>query len=296
MNAGSNSLSMFSIDDHDPTGLYRVGEPSALPGDFPVTVAASLKRRKVCVGYTGAKAGVSCASFSPRGLGPAEETLKFELQQTTPPVGPTNTIAQVFFAANDSRLITTVKGDPMTNKTGFLSVLPFNDSHSSSFHTRDTRTSPPGTAVLFGGVNAPGPHDLLLTDASFGATLLKLDPATDKISVQQKTIINGQQATCWAAYSEARESFFLTDVAVNRLIELGADGSEIISSLDLNSGDPGLTDIQVSGRFVYALSPGNGTTPAAITVVDSFQGRQIQHFVLDRLGAGKRSQGLAILE
>lgn len=287
---------MFSIDDHDPTGLYRVGEPSALPGDFPVTVAASLGRRKVCVGYTGAKAGVSCAFFSPRGLGPAEETLKFELQQTTPPVGPTNTIAQVFFAANDSRLITTVKGDPMTNKTGFLSVLPFNDSHSSSFHTRDTRTSPPGTAVLFGGVNAPGRYDLLLTDASFGATLLKLDPATDKISVQQKTIINGQQATCWAAYSEARESFFLTDVAVNRLIELGADGSEIISSLDLNSGDPGFTDIQVSGRFVYALSPGNGTTPAAITVVDSFQGRQIQHFVLDRLGAGKRSQGLAILE
>jgi len=31
-----------------------------------------------------------------------------------------------------------------------------------------------------------------------------------------------------------------------------------------------LVDLQISGRFVYALSPGNETTPAAIAAVDSF--------------------------
>ncbi|KAJ5585209.1 uncharacterized protein N7459_005009 [Penicillium hispanicum] len=225
-----------------------------------------------------------------------EEMLGFELGQTTPPQGPTNTVAQVFFAANDTRLITTVKGDPNTNKTGFISVLPFNNSCSSTFASRDTRSSPSGTAVLFGGVNVPHTNDLFLTDASFGTALLTLNPTTNKVSLQQKTVIPGQQATCWAAYSRAIQSFFVTDAAVNRLVEISANGSRIISNIDLENGEPGNVDLQVSGRFAYVLAPGNGSMPAAISVVDFFEGRQIQNFALDKLGAGKRAQGLAILE
>ncbi|KAJ5118278.1 hypothetical protein N7448_009992 [Penicillium atrosanguineum] len=296
VNAGSNTLSMFKIDANDATKLSMIGMPAAIPGDFPVTVAASVKRNVVCVGYTGAKAGTSCASFTPDGINQMEQVLDFDLGQTTPPTGPTNTVAQVFFTANDTRLITTVKGDPTTNKTGFISVLPFKDSCSTDFELHDTRSTPSGTAVLFGGVNIPDTSDLFITDASFGTTLLDLNPTTDTVSLQSKVIIEGQKATCWAAYSQARESFFVTDAATNRLIEISEDGSSIMSILDLNNGDPGMVDLQTSGRFVYALSPGNGTTPAAITVVDSFKGQQIQHFKLDKLGAGKLSQGMAILE
>ncbi|KAJ5605272.1 hypothetical protein N7510_010426 [Penicillium lagena] len=296
VNAGSNTVSMFKIDDANAANLLMVGKPSAVPGEFPVTVAASVMRNLVCVGYTGAKAGVSCAPFTREGLGPMKQVLDFDLGQTTPPKGPTNTVAQVFFTANDTRLITTVKGDPTANNTGFISVLPFKDSCSSTFESRDVRTSPPGTAVLFGGVNIPDTSDLFITDASFGVALLDLHPATDKLSLLHKTVISGQMATCWAAYSEARESVFVTDVAVNRLIEINKHDAKIMSTLDLKNGDPGMVDLQVSGRFVYALSPGNGTTPAAITVVDSFQGRQIQNFKLDKLGASKRSQGMAILQ
>lgn len=287
---------MFKIDDTNAAKLSMIGEPSAVPGDFPVTVAASVKRSLVCVGYTGAKAGVSCAPFTHEGLGPMKKMLDFDLDQTTPPTGPTNTVAQVFFTENDTRLITTVKGDPTTNNTGFVSVLPFEDSWSSTTPKgRDVRTSPPGTAVLFGGVNIPDTSDLFITDASFGATLLDLHETTDKVSLLHKTVISGQKATCWAAYSKARRSVFVTDAGVDRLIEIGADDSKIRSTLDLNNGDPGLVDLKVSGRFVYALSPGNGTTPAAITVVDSFRGLQIQHFDLEKLGVSKRSQGMAIL-
>jgi hypothetical protein len=289
-------LSIFKIDDTNAANLLMIGEPSAIPGDFPVTVAASVKRDLVCVGYTGAKAGVSCAPFTREGLGPMKQVLDFDLDQTTPPTGPTNTVAQVFFTANDTRLITTVKGDPTTNNTGFISVLPFEDSCSSTFKSRDVRTSPPGTVVLFGGVNIPDTSDLFITDATFGATLLDLHSATDKLSLLHKTVIPGQKATCWAAYSKARESVFVTDGALDRLVEIGAYDSKIMSTLDLKNGDPGLLDLKVSGRFVYALSPGNGTTPAAITVVDSFQGQQIQYFQLEKLGAGKRSQGMAILQ
>ncbi|KAJ5388917.1 hypothetical protein N7509_011458 [Penicillium cosmopolitanum] len=255
VNAGSNTVSMFRIDEIDATHLWMVGKPAAIPGEFPVTVAVSVKRNVICVGYTGAKAGASCASFTPEGLGQMNQVLDFDLGQTTPPTGPTNTVAQVFFTANDTRLISTVKGDPNTNKTGFISVLAFKDSRSSAFESHDTRSSPSGTAVLFGGVNIPDTSDLFITDASFGATLLNLHATTDKVSLQQKVVIERQQATCWAAYSQARESVFVTDAAANRLIEISDDGSEIMSILDLENGDPGLIDLETSGRFVYALSP-----------------------------------------
>lgn len=287
---------MFKIDQNDAANLTMIGEPAAIPGEFPVTVGTSVKHSMACVGYTGAKSGTSCAEFTQMGLGQMKQVVGFDLGQTTPPVGPTNSVAQVFFTADESRLITTVKGDPNTNKTGFISVLPFKDSCSSTFEDADIRSSPSGTAVLFGGVNIPNTSDLFITDASFGATLLDLNQTTEKVSLKQKVTIKGQQATCWAAHSQARESFFVTDAAVNRLVEISEDGSKIMSILDLAAnGDPGLIDLEVSGRFVYSLSPGNGTTPAAITVVDSFKGSQIQHFSLDKLGAGKQSQGMAIL-
>ncbi|KAI3116058.1 hypothetical protein CBS147333_668 [Penicillium roqueforti] len=179
-----------------------------------------------------------------------DQVIDIELHQTTPPVGPTNTVARVFFAANDTRLITTVKGDPSAGKAGFVSVLPFKDSYD----------------------------------------------VTDEVSLKHKITIEGQKATCWATYSPLRESVFLTDAASNRLVEVRNDGSKILTILDLRNGDHGLTDVRAIGHYVYALSPGNGTKVAAITVVDSFDGRQIQHFELDKLGAGQRSQGLAIFE
>lgn len=160
---------------------------------------------------------------------------------------------------------------------------------------KEKRSSPNGTAVLFGGVSIPQTSELFVTDASFGATLLDLDSMTNMVSLMEKQVVKGQMATCWAAYSAARESVFVTDAAVNRIVEFSQDGEKVLSTLNLKNSDPGLTEIQVSGRFVYALSPGNGTTPAAITVVDSFRGRQIQHFSLEKLGVGKLAQGLALL-
>jgi hypothetical protein len=285
---------MFKVNRFDPTKVTMTGEPVEIPGEFPVTVTASMKRQTVCVGYTGAKAGISCTQFTAEGLQRMEEVLQLNLNQTTPPVGPTNTVAQVFFAADDTRLITTVKGDPASGKTGFVSVLPFKDPITSIFENHDIRTSPPGTAVLFGGVEIPGTSNLLVTDASFGATILNLNDITNEISLKQKIIIENQKATCWAAYSRARESIFVTDAAFNRLVEVSKDGSTTVTIVDLKNGDPGLIDLQIVDRFVYALSPGNGTTVAAITVFDTFQGRQIQHYELGMLGVGQRSQGLAV--
>jgi hypothetical protein len=300
VNAGSNTLTMMSISASDPTCLEMKGAPVAIPGEFPNTVAASMKNNLVCVGTTGAQAGISCASFNAQGVGKMDALRKFDIGQTTPPVGPTNTVSQSFFSNDESMLFTTVKGDPAVNNTGFLSVFPVEAGRGmiSKLSTKEVRSSPEGTAVLFGSAPIPDSQDLFVTDASFGAAVVKLDQAA-QATVGNAQAIGGQKATCWATISEATKSAYVTDVATNRVVEMSLDDASIIAQLDLSAnGDPGLVDLKSAGSFVYALSPGNGTTSAAITVLDVSGGKgsmkMSQHFDLSGL-ADSTAQGMAAL-
>ncbi|CAN9245528.1 unnamed protein product [Alternaria alternata] len=300
VNAGSNTLTMMTISSRDATSLSCVGKPLAIPGEFPNTVAASAKNKLACVGTTGAKAGISCASFSRQGLGQMDELRSFDLGQSTPPVGPLNTVSQTFFSSDESALFTTVKGDPTVNNTGFLSTYSVQASNgAATLSNKDVRSSPNGTAVLFGSATLSNdPSTLFVTDASFGATVLSID-SKGQATVKGKQAIDGQAATCWATISDATNSAFVTDVGVNRVVEMSLDDASIIKQLDLSAnGDPGLIDLRAAGDFVYALSPGNGTTAAAITVLDVSGGqgsmKQVQHFDLSGM-AGKNAQGMAVL-
>lgn len=278
-----------------------VGKPVAVPGEFPNTVAASQKNKLVCAGTTGAKAGISCASFSEQGLSQMDQLRPFDIGQSTPPAGPTNTVSQSFFSNDESMLFTTVKGDPAVNNTGFLSVFNVDAGKSggSALSMRDMRSSPNGTAVLFGSAAIPNKQDsLFVTDASFGAAILSVD-GQGKATTAHTQAIEGQAATCWATISGVTNSAFVTDVAKNRVVEMSLDDASIIAQLDLSAnGDPGLIDLKSAGSFVYALSPGNASTKAAITVLDVSGGKGsmklAQHFGLDGL-AESTAQGMAVL-
>ena len=225
----------------------------------------------------------------------------FDIGQSTPPVGPTNTVSHTFFSHDESMLFTTVKGNPAVNNTGFLSVFNVEKSQSgmSMLSAKDVRSSPNGTAVLFGSVPIPHrPNSLFVTDASFGAAILSLDQ-NGKASVAHAQAISGQAATCWSTISEATTSAFVTDVAMNRVVEMSLDDASIISQLDLSAnGDRGLIDLKSAGSFVYALSPGNANTIAAITVLDVSGGKgsmkMAQHFGLAGI-TESTAQGMAVL-
>ncbi|RAR12456.1 hypothetical protein DDE82_000167 [Stemphylium lycopersici] len=298
VNAGSNTLTMMAISADDATTLSCKGKPVAVPGEFPNTVAASAANKLACVGTTGALAGISCASFSEdKGLGQMDDLRAFDLGQSTPPVGPLNTVSQTFFSADESVLFTTVKGDPAVNNTGFLSVFPVQDAQGdAALSMQDVRSSPDGTAVLFGSAIMPDdPSSLFVTDASFGAAVLTVD-STGQATVKGSAAIDGQLATCWATISDSTKSAYVTDVGVNRVVEMSLDDASIIKELDLSAnGDPGLIDLRAAGDYIYALSPGNGTTNAAITVLDVSGGKgsmkQVQHFDLGSMGVGKNAQG-----
>lgn len=124
--------------------------------------------------------------------------------------------------------------------------------------------------------------------------MLSIDARTDKATLKGKGAIAGQKATCWGTVSEATRTAFVTDVAINRLVEMSVTDASILSTTDLTNGDPGLIDLRAAGNFVYALSPGNGTTQAAVTVVDVFKKVQVQHFQLGGMGVGKNAQGMAV--
>lgn len=126
----------------------------------------------------------------------------FELDQTTPPVGSTNTVSQTFFSADEPLLFTTVKDDPPTNKTGFLSAFAVEQVQAADGATVmtlaevDTRSTPKGTAVLFDSQVIPGTSNIFVTDAAFGAAILSVDPVTVEATTIAKVEVDGQVTTC----------------------------------------------------------------------------------------------------
>jgi hypothetical protein len=289
VNAGSNTVSMLSIDPQNPTKLTVIGEAAALPGQFPNSVAASSKNKLVCVATTGSENGVSCSSFSEKGFGPMDGLRSFGLNQTTPPLGPTNMVAEIFFSDDESRLFATVKGNPAVNDTGFFSVFPVEKSGcqaQATLSTQDIRSA-----------NIAGTSNVFVTDASFGAVVISVDPSSNEASLVAKQVIAGQSASCWATISPVTKSAFVADAGLNRLVEMSVTDASIISITDLFAdGDPGLLDMATAGNFLYALSPGNGTTAAAIAVVDVSGGqgsaKLVQHFQLNGMGVDKNAQGM----
>ncbi|CAF9932529.1 MAG: hypothetical protein GOMPHAMPRED_006600 [Gomphillus americanus] len=284
VNAGSNSLSMFKI--HSATNLTLINTID-LPGEFPVTVGASEEHKLVCAGMSGAVAGVACSKFSAKGLAAADALRPFDIKQTTPPVGPLNTVSQVFFTS--THLFATVKGDPTKNNTGFLASFPI---YANKVSSCGDHLSPPGTAVLFGAAPINETH-IFSTDASFGAAALDLSRSNNNIGVQ-KALLPDQKATCWTSLNQDTQTAFVTDVGIDRIVEMSFD-AKILNIIDMNNGDPGLIDLQAAGQFVYALSPGNDTVPTAIAVLDAKAGKQIQHLVMAGV-LDKNAQGLAILK
>ncbi len=215
----------------------------------------------MCVATTGARAGISCASFSPSGLGQMDTLREFDLHQTTPPSAPPNTVSDTFFSSDHAMLLTTVKGVPMTNNNGFLSAFQVqrDNSGKASLGRVDVQSSLAGTKLLFGAASIPGSNSIIVSDPSFGAAILSLDQR-GQATVAHAQNITGQNATCWAIVSKKTRSAFVTDGAIDRLVELSVDDGSILSETDLSAtGDLGLIDLESGGNFIYALAPNNAS-------------------------------------
>ncbi|KAK0749203.1 hypothetical protein B0T18DRAFT_427362 [Schizothecium vesticola] len=302
VNPGSNTLTSFTISPTSPLSLTPLQTPLALPGSFPVTVAASRRHGLVCVGTTGSLAGVTCTRVDPatRLLSRFDTLRAFAspLNQTDPPRGPANTVSQVLFDDAEDRLLVTVKGDPgVEGRNGFVAAYEV----VGGVVAREPvwTTSPEGTKVLFGAAAVPGgAGEVVVTDASFGAVVIGRDGGV-KGGVRAE--VDGQVATCWAAVSRVSGTAWVTDVGRNRLVEVGVageDGAKVLGVIDLSGGsnNTGLVDLATTGDFVYMLSPGDdkaGSGPA-VSVVSIKTRELVQHVEVAAVGADGSAMGMAL--
>jgi hypothetical protein len=290
VNPGSNSVSLFKISWEDPLKLTLLGLPATTTGDFPVTIAVSSSLGMACVGHSGVLSGVSCASYSSSGLGTFDALRSIPLGQTNPATGPLNGIADVFFTEDLGTLVVIVKGDTTAAHPGFVALYPVSGGKVSY---SNTETHPAGTAVMFGSTIIPGTKNIFVSDASFGAVILSLSDLATPLALAN---ITDQKATCWAITSSVTGTGFVDDPALSQLTEIDLTSGAIVSEVVNNNGGQGMIDMRAVGDRIYALSPGNGTLPAAVTVFDISGGRgtakSIQNFPVP--GAGNQNaEGMA---
>lgn len=78
-------------------------------------------------------------------------------------------------------------------------------------------------------------------------------------------------------------------MAVNHLVEINTSNGKIITETSFAglNANPGMIDLAAAGNFIYALSPGNATTPAAVAVVDvsGGSGCELFYFCMLMLGS-----------
>ncbi|KUJ07344.1 uncharacterized protein LY89DRAFT_691807 [Mollisia scopiformis] len=282
-----------------------IGQPANTLGEFPISVSISSTLQQTCVANSGAVAGVSCFAICPtQGLVPLDTAVRpFQLNQTTPPSGPLNTVSQVFFNKDSTMLLATVKGDPTKNNTGFLSMFPVTNG---SVSRNEIRTSPTGTAVLFGTALLPDADQIFVTDASFGSATLSLPSNSSNLNlatVSSSTKIADQKATCWATFSSLTSTTFVTDVAVNHLVEVDPSSGQLITEFQSQNGNGGMIDLESDqeGGLIFALSPGGGEVGAQgtnVVVFDVSGGKgsvtEMQNFAVQMGVAGGSAQGMAI--
>ena len=155
--------------------------------------------------------------------------------------------------------------------------------------------SPTGSKVLFGTTTIPGTSKLLASDAGFGALLLDLDNLATPLGLANVT---NQKAICWATYSALTGTGFVDDVLVSQITEIDVDTGAIVAVHPSGNGGVGSIDLKAVGDKIYALSPGNGTQEAAVTVFELGGGRgaavSVQNFGVGSSGAGRMAEGLAV--
>jgi hypothetical protein len=261
VNAGDNTLSLFSIDSEDPTQLNLLGKPTNTMGQFPVAVAFSDIHDTACVVNSGGQANIACFSVSKKGLTPLANTVRpLGVNQTNPPTGPANTVSDILFNQDRSQLLVSVKGDPK-GAPGFIANFAVTGDCPFTLAASALKSTPEKGVLPF-SMSLVGKHgDIILdTDAGFGVSVSKFNAKTGAITSSSSLAINNQTATCWSSFSPRTGSFYLSDVGNARIseVEVNRDGPTVnLVATHLLTGIGGRIDSIVastrSGDFLYVL-------------------------------------------
>ncbi|PQE33495.1 3-carboxymuconate cyclase protein [Rutstroemia sp. NJR-2017a WRK4] len=295
VNAGSATLSMFSIPANNPLHPSLVGKPVATMGEFPVAVAYSEKLGQACVLNGGVVAGVSCFSADPKkGLQAVGGLRQIALNQTTPPVGPTGTASDIIFNPASNNLLVSLKGTPTTTGT-FISYPVTSTPHNHSISTTAIISQPPQIHISF-GMSFISASSLLVTDPSHGASLMSISSSTHQLTETHSIPVAGQGAICWSVFNPSLNEVYLMDVSHPNITAVDAQTGAIKRVLEQDASTLGSLDAELAGgrngnAFLYVLK-----ASGMVTVAETKRGVVKQTLDLNGLGSGKTLMGLAIWE
>ncbi|ESZ91748.1 hypothetical protein SBOR_7855 [Sclerotinia borealis F-4128] len=285
VNTGSNTVAMFSIDPNNPLHPRMIGNPVNTMGEFPAAVAYSSKLKIACVLNGGAVAGVACFSaHHTKGLSPIGCLRNIPLNQTTPPLGPFDTVSDILFNPSQTTLLASVKRNGIV--PGNFYAYPVSH-HDNSISTTPILSQPPQVLVNFGISFLGSDHRLAVADAAFGASLLSISQSS-VVTEDVPITIAGQVAVCWTEYNPKTEEVYLMDVGVSNITVVDAKSGAIKKVIQQDNTGLGSLDAKLGGDFLYILK-----NAPEISVIETRSGKTIQRFNLTSLGSRQGFVGMA---
>ncbi|KAK6363588.1 hypothetical protein TWF730_001012 [Orbilia blumenaviensis] len=269
VNAGSNDITMFTIDPKDPLQLNKVGKSITSHGDLPVSLAYSPKLKTLCVANSGKRDGVACYDVDPeKGLSCTDKE-PLERKIGTVKDGPRGTVSDIFFSDDQKFLVVITKGDNVKNEPSIVDIYRTYPDKKRKVCYEVVRSKITEAPLLFGAVQV-SPTKIYATDGSFGLTKLTIDPKTLKVTLQKdadKEVIDFQSATGWIAKHQKHNTVYVTDGKMNRVVEFDASNGERSQEKPFLSGQPGNLDVAIGGDFLYTLSPSNSALGTNVSMV-----------------------------
>ncbi|KAJ3496101.1 hypothetical protein NLG97_g2904 [Lecanicillium saksenae] len=288
VNPGSNTVSLFNIPKDDPTHPSLVGKPASSGGDFPVSVAYSHALHVACVLNGGNVAGIQCFKVDDRGLHLTGSFIPVDLNQTSPPHGPTNTASDIVFNPSSTALFATIKGDFKGDGVvaGHFAALPVVNGQVVA-NPRVSR--PPGFAFEW-SISFINDTTAAVSDPSIGAAFATVAYPSLDITFAKDLPVDRlpKSAVCWSEYSERFDALYFFDGYTGTVPVI--DPKTGLHKYNMTAPVPehpahhpegGLYDSVVAGTYLYVLggtsqihvfsllgSRGNGKIPSVIQTKD----------------------------
>ncbi|RGP78286.1 3-carboxymuconate cyclase [Fusarium longipes] len=285
VNAGSNTLAAFNIPENDPVHPVLIGEPVDTAGTAPNTVAYSSKNKIACVANTGSKPGVQCFSVScTDGMMPMGGLRPLPvMNQTSPVMGPANTVSNIVFNPSETALFVVVKGDGMHD--GYIYAYKVEDGVVSM---EPIKSRPMNLPIPF-TMSFSDDSSALVATPAYGAAFVSI--SEDFMVTTDKMVnVTGQMATCWSARSAETDSFYLLDAGVANITTVNNETETISRTIPGYQQGMGNFDGMVSGSKLYVLQAAPAI--AVFDLADPSCGPQ----VADLSGLGNRASwiGMAV--
>ena len=262
VNAGSNTISAFQIDQDNLTLLEAV--PSG--GDFPVSL--TVHQNLLYVLNAGNDGNITGFTFDNTGhLTPlAGSTRSLNAGGTNPP-NFLNSPAEVGFNPAGDKLVVTVKGalthEPKIHVftidgNGLPSAQPVTHATNVPFGFVFDDLNNLIVAEPFGpGFPPPGPPN------SFGAASSYRIGSNGSLTPISTSVSNGQLATCWIAITTNTRFAYTTNNGTDTIssYKVGSDGSlSLISQIAAETGHaPVDLAITPNNQYLYNVNAGSGT-------------------------------------